>query len=237
MNKKLLAIFTLVLTLFIGGCSFSFDKNSLINKVNLLEKEVKELKEENEELDKARDIIDFYNELTTETLDSTVVIRSSYYGSNKKYSNGIIIGSSGFDAYILADYNAIKQTSSASYVLIDSYANEYSAYLYEVDITTGLAIFTCNWDYYGSVIGLGEYSEVVAKVDNVSWIHKTTIESNIKSSTMTYFDTTYKSYCLNDMNLNGGTIFINDQNKIIGMYSSKLNVIVSEKVLELIINF
>jgi hypothetical protein len=135
------------------------------------------------------------------------------------------------------DYNAIKQTSSASYVLIDSYANEYSAYLYEVDITTGLAIFTCNWDYYGSVIGLGEYSEVVAKVDNVSWIHKTTIESNIKSSTMTYLDTTYKSYYLNDMNLNGGTIFINDQNKIIGMYSSKLNVIVSEKVLELIINF
>lgn len=237
MLKKSLMICMCFIAILTSGCSLS--KKDLIQKNAELEQNIEGLKSSNEDLSKAQKIIDFYNKLTTDTMNSFVLVESkTIIGTNKKYSNGIVIGNVYNTYYALVDYSSIY-IENGLYTVMDSYANSYNVNdVYLSDESTGIAIlrFNSNSSYIKSV-EVGNVSEVYAYLDSMDQLNKVTVLDNIKSSTINYNSTTYNSYYLEGVSLNNGSIFINEENKLMGIYSSKLRVIITKEILVNIIDF
>ena len=239
MNKKLLVLMSLFITLLVSGCTCSFSKDELIQKTIDLVEKIDDTKENNDDLDESMKIIKFYNELTTNTMNAFVMVESkTIVGTNKKYSNGIIIGSSSQNMYVLVDYNAIYQVGGR-YTVMDSYLNSYSvSSVYTSDSETGLAVlvYTTSNNKTRSV-KVGEYSEISAYLDSMNQLNKATIVDNIKTSTITYNNTSYVSYYLENVSFNNGTVFINNKNEVMGIYSSKMNTVITSDLIKLIVDF
>lgn len=239
MNKKLLAL-VFMFTLLISGCTCSISKEEMTEKNNELNEDIKELKTDNENLNETKSIIDFYNTLTTENMNSLVLVESkNRFTLTRKYSNGVIIGNSGYNYYVLTDYNALTQ-SNVSYTVMDSYAISYSANLYSSDENTGLAILVFsikNITSYATSIEVGELSDTYAYLDSMHQLNKTVILDNIKSSTVEYNNTTYTTYNIDNMSVSNGSILVNIDNKLMAIYSSKLNAFVGQDLIKEIVDF
>lgn len=236
---KKLSILLLLSVFAFSGCE---TKDDWVSKNNDLQTNIEGLYEDNQKLSNAKRIIDFYNKVTTENMNSFVLVESKgIYNQNKKYSNGVIIGSNGQHKYVLTDYHSIKQDNE-KITIMDSYADSYSVNLnngfYMLDEETGLAVIRFSTlSSKVNTIGIGGKSDIVALLDGINQLNKVTLLNNLKSSTITYNDATYNSYNLENANLNNGSIFINMDNKLMGIYSSKLDAILSGDLLKEMIDF
>ena len=239
MYKKLLMTLVCFVTIIVSGCSCSLSKGELIEKnVELLDK-IEGIKEESSDLYEAMNIIKFYNILTTETMNAFVLVEGkNFMGSNKKYSNGIIIGSNGQDMYVLTDYSAIYM-DLGRYTVMDSYANSFLVSdVYVSDSATGLAVLKYSTsNSLTTSVKVGDTSSVFAHLDSMEQLNKATILENIKSSTIEYNSTTYTTHYLENTTLNNGAIFINNSNEVMGIYASKVNAIITKDLLKVIIDF
>jgi hypothetical protein len=140
--------------------------------------------------------------------------------------------------YVLVDYNAIYQVGG-KYTVMDSHLNSYSVSgVYTSDSETGLAVlvYTTSNNKTRSV-KVGEYSEISVYLDSMNQLNKATIVDNIKTSTITYNNTSYVSYYLEDVSFNNGTVFINNKNEVMGIYSSKMNTVITSDLIKLIVDF
>ena len=213
----------------------------IYKKITELNDKINEIKEDNESFKNAQSIIEFYNTLTTENMDSFVTVRSENTKNHaKKYTNGIIIGNIGNNYYVLTDYDAIIQ-NNMSVTIMDSYTQTYvSTSLYAYDTTTGVGVIKFTKGYvtsHVSSIETGNYTDTFALLDSMEQLNKATIYTNIKSSTMTYNDTTYTCYSLDDTNVNNGSVLINKENKLMAIYSSTLDTFISSELIKEIIDF
>ena len=184
MYKKLLIALVCFFTISISGCNCSLSKEELIEKNTELMDKIKGLKTSSPDLHDAMKIIKFYNRLTTETMNAFVLVEGkTIMGSNKKYSNGIIIGSSGSEMYVLTDYNAIYMDYGI-YTVMDSYANSFSVSgVYVSDNATGLAVLKYNTtNSHTTSVKVGDASEVFAHLDSMEQLNRTSLLSFINTA-------------------------------------------------------
>jgi len=241
MNKKL---FTLIFmfTMLISGCSVSLSKREMLEKNNELITKIEELEDTKDDLENSKKILEFYNELSNKNMNSLVLVESKHrFSDAKKYSNGVIIANVGINFYVLVDYYSIKQ-DYMNLTIMDSYVNSYVAQEYLVNEEVGLAILSFSISDSSSEvnsISLGEYSDIYAYIDSMEQkqLNKVMILDNIKSSNVIYNNTTYESYIIEDMNINNGSLLVNIENKLMGIYSSKLESFVNSSLIREIVDF
>jgi len=241
MNKKL---FTLIFmfTMLISGCSVSLSKREMLEKNNELITKIEELEDTKDDLENSKKILEFYNELSNKNMNSLVLVESKHrFSDAKKYSNGVIIANVGINFYVLVDYYSIKQ-DYMNLTIMDSYVNSYVAQEYLVNEEVGLAILSFSISDSSSKvnsISLGEYSDIYAYIDSMEQkqLNKVMILDNIKSSNVIYNNTTYESYIIEDMNINNGSLLVNIENKLMGIYSSKLESFVNSSLIREIVDF
>jgi hypothetical protein len=109
-----------------------------------------------------------------------------------------------------------------------------------IDEETGLAVIrfsTLGISTNITNINVGNSSDIVALLDSIEQLNKVTLLNNLKSSTITYNDTTYSCYELENTNINNGSVFINMENELMGIYSSKLDAIIGKDLLKEMIDF
>jgi len=241
MNKKL---FTLIFmfTMLISGCSVSLSKREMLEKNNELITKIEELEDTKDDLENSKKILEFYNELSNKNMNSLVLVESKHrFSDAKKYSNGVIIANVGINFYVLVDYYSIKQ-DYMNLTIMDSYVNSYVAQEYLVNEEVGLAILSFSISDSSSKvnsISLGEYSDIYAYIDSMEQkqLNKVMILDNIKNNNVIYNNTTYESYIIEDMNINNGSLLVNIENKLMGIYSSKLESFVNSSLIREIVDF
>lgn len=236
MIKKMRIIPVLIISLLITGCNFNKselkeENQNLISENTSLEQEI----------DKAKEMLkvyDFYNEITLSNINSFVLVESKNLLSSKTlYSNGVIILSSGLRYYVLTDYNALSQTGMVRYKVMGANAIEYNATLANtIDTTTGLALLEVDISGYTNVnldtIKMGNITSLMGYFSSIKQINKIQLINEIKTSSITYNDTSYKVYSLDENNLDNGTILINSDNQLTGIYASKFNCFLSMNLIK-----
>lgn len=227
MNKKL-SIILISFVLLFTGCSCS--KKDLINENTKLIEENQKLSEDVIKYKGVEDVFEFYNKITTENVNSFVLVESKY-GLQTKYSNGVVIASNGYYYYVITDYNSIKQSSSlTTYRVMDANATVYNASLPTsnvYDIGSGLILLQVNASGYTNIamqsIEFGIVSDIVAYFSSVSQMNKIQLTEQLKTSTITYNDASYNSYYLENITMDSGTLLISENNKLCGIYLSNYN--------------
>ena len=241
MNKKLFVLLFLF-TMLISGCSGVWSRNDMLKKNSELLTKIEDLEAMKDDLNNSKKIIEFYNELSNNNMNSLVLVESkNRITQAKKYSNGVIVANVGVYFYILVDYYSLKQ-DYMNLTIMDSYVNSYNGHEYLINEETGLALLYFTISDSSSkvnVTSLGEYSEIFAYLDSMEQkqLNKVMVLDNIKSSTVVYNNTTYDSYIIENMNINNGGLLINIDNKLMGIYSSKLNVFVNSSLISEIVDF
>ena len=184
MNKKLFALF-FSLAILLTGCSGSLSKSDMLDKNYELLAKINELEKQNEEFTKAQSIIEFYNKVSNESMNSFVLVESkNKFTSATKYSNGVIIGNAGLQFYVLVDYNAIEQ-KNMNITVMDSYADSHAVTRCVVNEASGLALLTFSLTINSSqisAISLGEHTDIVAYLDSMEQkqLNRVVILENIK---------------------------------------------------------
>ena len=241
MNKKLFVLLFLF-TMLISGCSGAWSRNDMLKKNSELLTKIEDLEAMKDDLNNSKKIIEFYNELSNSNMNSLVLVESkNRITQAKKYSNGVIVANVGVYFYVLVDYYSLKQ-DYMNLTIMDSYVNSYNGYEYLINEETGLALLYFTISDSSSkvnVTSLGEYSEIFAYLDSMEQkqLNKVMVLNNIKSSTVVYNNTTYDSYIIENMNINNGGLLVNIDNKLMGIYSSKLNVFVNSSLISEIVDF
>ena len=229
MKKK---IFILIFTfLFIfTGCS---NKENLKNEVNTLLDENKKLEAENSKYKEIESTLDFYNEISSSTISSFVLIESVSM-TNRLYTNGAIIMQNNYYYYAIVDYDAIKQ-SKATFNVMDSNGNVYSASFYKtLNENLGLAMLVIDTNGYSNVsmkaIKMGDYTDLMAYISSVKQINKIQVINEIEKSEIMVNDSTYATYII-DNSIDNGSGLVNQNNELCGIYLSKINRFISSQLL------
>lgn len=232
--------FIIIITFFMfifTGCSCS--KNELIEENKELISQKEKLEEDSKQYEGLSDIFSWYNKITTQSVNSFVLIESKSHG-NTLYTDGVVIASSGYNYYILGDYSKIKQDATTTYKVMDAHANVYDAKIATsngnvvYDLNTGLVLFKVSVLRMSKVImetiDIGEMDELSGHISSQEHINKIQICENIKTSTIVDNDTSYVGYTIDDSSLEGA--LINSNNQLFGLYSSNLNSFISKDLIE-----
>lgn len=241
MLNKFKCIALLLLVCLFCGCSCS--KENLQNENIKLDEENKVLEQEIIKYENVQEIFDFYNSITVNNIASFVLVESkNTFTSQTRYSNGVVLGSNGLKYYILSDYSALSQSGLVSYRVMDKNANVYKANVASsnfnvvYDDFSGLVLLEVNVSSYSNIvmksIDLGDKTDLLALFSSVSQMNQVKLLNNIKTSTMSYNDTSYISYNLEESQIDSGSMLINDSNELCGMYMSKLNQFISIELIK-----
>lgn len=241
MIKKINFIVIVLFTIVFCGCSCN--KDDLISENSKLIEENEKINEDKEKYYEIDNLFSWYNNITVNNINSFVLVESKSAFGNTLYSDGVVLGNIGLDYYILADYNKLFQNGLVTYRVMDANASVYKAKIVETnsntsyDNETGLVLLKVNVNSYTNLvmksIDLGEKSEVIAHVSSVEQINKIEILENIKTSTITYNDTSYEYYSF-DETINNGAL-INSNNQLCGVFSSTINGFMSISLLKEIV--
>jgi hypothetical protein len=85
-------------------------------------------------------------------------------------------------------------------------------------------------------VELGEHSDLSAVFTSVSQLNQVQLTENIKTSILVYENASYNVYNLENTSLDSGTILINDNNQVYGMYMSKLGVFISTSLIKKLVH-
>lgn len=229
MIKKSLSLIILVLVFIISGCSKS--KQELLDENTRIINENKEFSTQNQGYKEIRNLFDFYNELSVETLHSFVLIESKHvYTSKTTYSDGVVVASNGYDYYVLTDYNKLWVSDNIQYRVMNANAEVYSAYLIRennkilYDEETGMVLLRIRVGHSSGkmqTINFGNVEKVNAIVTNVEQLNKIELIEQLDADEYfyKYEDLEYSYYKI--MSKSAGSI-VNMYNKICGFYLSNL---------------
>ena len=227
MSKKLFMILSMIFCIVFSGCSCN--KEELIDANKVLFEENNKLNNQVEIYDGVEEIFDFYNNITTENVDSFVLVESkNVITGNTKYSNGVVVARNGYYHYVLTDYFALTQNGVISYRVMDSKAVVYDVSLAnDYDEETGLILLIVVTSGHSNVsmktISLGDVDNLIGHISSINQFNKVQIYTQIKTSTIMYEDTSYNVYNLENVNSENGSSLINSKNKLCGIYLSKIN--------------
>lgn len=234
--NKIVIIMTLFVFIF-TGCSCS--KEDLVNTNNNLLSEIEKVENNSKQYEGLDEIFSWYNKITVESVNSFVLIESKS-ATRSLYTDGVIIASSGYNYYVIGDYNQIKQDGRVSFRIMDSNANVYDAKIAAsngsivYDEYSGLALFKVSALMNSTItmksIKLGELDGLSGHVSSKEHINKIQICENIKTSTINFNDASYTSYLIDDSLLTG--TLINFKNELLGVYSSSLNSFIGKGLIE-----
>lgn len=230
MLKKFICSVILYAVCFVSGCTIS--KQDLIRENTLLLEENAQIKDENQALNNTKALFDFYNKISTETVNSFVLIESKHnFTSQVSYSEGVIIASNGYDCYVLTDYNSLVVGRNVSYRVMNANAEVYSAQLLSnggnvvYDVQTGFVLLRVRVNNLSvskmRSVQLSDISDIFANISNTEQLNKIQIDSlqNVNKGTFTYDGTEFDIYTLVDTN-KGSLVSIN--NALCGFYFSSL---------------
>ena len=236
MLKKVSAIFVIVLSLTFAGCA---SKEELVKSTTELKEENAALHQELKEYQKIDSLLEFYNKITTSTVNSLVLVESTNkITSNKVYANGLVVANDYYYYYVVTDYTALKQSGNNTYRVLDASATVYSADIANrVDEESGLVLLRVDISRQTSIqmktSDLGASSNIYANVSSINQINKVHVYSKLKTSTTFYNGTSYVSYTIE--NAQNGSILINNNNEVFGIYLSKLDCFINTTTLKAII--
>jgi hypothetical protein len=243
MFKRCNVIIALLFSFVFCGCSCS--KKDLIEENNNLLNNINEIKSGYDKYKGLDGLFNWYNTITAESVNSFVIVESRE-SNNVLYTDGVVVARSGYSYYILADYSKIRQYGNVSFRVMDSNANVYSA---SVFVKNGNAVYDTNnglillkVDAIVSQkakmesIALGKMDDLTAIISSEEHINKVHICENIKTSTITYHDTSYDLY--NEEESFSGAM-INSSHNLVAFYSSSYNGFISTSLIKetILINY
>jgi len=244
MRKKSIIILLLIGIFLFNGCSCS--KEDLINENTLLKEENMLLENENSKYRGVEDIFSFYNKITSDSLNSFVLVESSKSSGTIKYSDGVVIAKEGYYYYVLTDYYCIYQTANSPYQSITYKVMDKNATVYNAEVSTiydvegGLLLLRVSTLGHTNVgmksIQLGEKSDLVAHVSSLEHINKIQMSEKIKTSTIEHNDASYNVYNIEDIIVNSGAL-LNVNNELCGLYLYNYNGFIETNLIKNIVNF
>lgn len=240
MTKKIIGIIVLVIVILSTGCSCS--KSNLLEDTKNLLTENEELNNDVEKYENIDELFDFYNELSTITAHSFVLIESKHvYTLKTNYSDGVIVASNGYDYYILADYNQLWVSQNIQYRIMNANAEVYNAQLLKLngqnlyDEETGLVLLKARVGISTTSkmqsINLSTVSETFANMSNVEQLNKIQLfnKDDLEEYFYVYDEQEYSIYKL--FLENSGSL-VNSNNDLCGFYLSKLEGYVSSNLIK-----
>ena len=239
MVKRVMSLLFLSLIFIASGCTNS--KQDLIDESTKLLEENKEMESENEKYQQIENLFDFYNELSTNTLHSFVLIESKHAFTKKtSYCDGVILVSNGYDFYVMTDYNKLWVSDNVQYRVMNANAEVYSAYLVRennrvlYDEQTGMVLLRViigNASGKMQTIGLGDAKEVNALISNVEQINKIEIleTEDLDQYFYNYGD---EEFSYHKVMLRSEGSLVNNDNKLCGFYFSNIKGFASKELIK-----